>query len=136
MSFKAIEKRAKDYAKKKHSGQYRRDGATPYITHPERVAKQVQAGLYRTVAWLHDVVEDTDATIQDIWEEFGWEIAEFVELLTHRKNEDYNTYLRKLTYSGVARTIKIVDIVDNLMDNPTENQVKKYIKALCVLAEK
>jgi len=85
------------YALKAHEGQFRKSGE-PYITHPIAVAEIIAGlGMPETVvagAFLHDVVEDTGVTIEDIEAEFGAEIASFVDGVTK---------LDKLTYGDAAQ---------------------------------
>ena len=82
---KALIEKAYEYAEKAHSGQLRKSGE-PYIIHPLNVAYIVaDLGLdTQTIcaALLHDVVEDTDATYEDIETEFSEEIAQIVEGVT------------------------------------------------------
>ena len=80
-----------DYIREKHKGQYRKDGNTPYIKHPVNVAACVakvtkDEDLFKA-ALLHDVVEDTDTSIDEIRGRFGSEIASIVEELTKDKQE-------------------------------------------------
>ena len=83
-------RKAYDFAKEKHGDQLRRSGE-PYIIHPVQVAYTLaELGLDESTisaALLHDVVEDTPITHEDIVREFGDEIAEMVEGVTKlRKN--------------------------------------------------
>lgn len=90
----AFLKKAYKYAKKAHEGQYRKSGE-PYIYHPIQVAKII-VGLQldpNTIAasFLHDVVEDTDATIDDITESFNEEVAMLVDAVTKLKKFKYKS---------------------------------------------
>ncbi|WP_233144125.1 HD domain-containing protein [Lottiidibacillus patelloidae] len=87
-----IIKKAKEFATKAHEGQVRKVRSNPFIEHPEGVAKILQdAGMAAEVVaagWLHDVVEDTPYTIEDIDNEFGEKVATIVASNTEKKLED------------------------------------------------
>ncbi len=79
--------RAREFAARVHTGQFHNHAKTiPYIAHPEEVAglviKSGGTDVEIAAAWLHDVVEDTPVTIEDIRKEFGNEVAEIVNGLT------------------------------------------------------
>ncbi len=84
-----IVQKAREFAERVHEGHVRTDAArTPYILHLQEVAQLVEesGGSQQEIAaaWLHDTVEDTEATIEDIQNEFGDEIARLVEGLTDK----------------------------------------------------
>ena len=120
---------AKSVATRAHSGQTRRDG-TPYIKHPERVASKVEDRL-KPIAWLHDVVEDTEVSINDLYK-FGFPeyIIEAVSVLTHSKTQTNVQYWNDIAKNVDAIAVKLADINDNLSDTPSDNQRQKYAKAL------
>ncbi|PIN75386.1 hypothetical protein COV18_04320 [Candidatus Woesearchaeota archaeon CG10_big_fil_rev_8_21_14_0_10_37_12] len=111
---------AKKFAGKFHKGQYRKDGVTPYITHPAAVAHILeQTGVtdqeILAAAWLHDVVEDTSATLEDILNSFTQRVAGIVEVLT--RNCDRETYKTRILNAGYdAQLVKIADMVHNCSD--------------------
>ena len=72
---------AQSIAAAAHKGQVDKAGK-PYIMHPAHVAASVQGDAAKAVAWLHDVVEDTDYTVEDIENLFGPKIAQIVDGLT------------------------------------------------------
>ncbi len=120
-------KKASEYAKAAHAeiNQKRKYTGDPYIVHPAAVAKLVSTVTddkeMICAAWLHDVVEDTRRTLDDIKSEFGEAIAELVENLTDiSKPEDGNRKLRKALdlehtrlASPRAKTVKLADLIDN-----------------------
>ena len=65
------------------------------------------------VALLHDVVEDTDTTFEDLEKEFPKEVIECLKLLT-RTNEDYFEYVKKIKNNPIAKKVKLIDLNHNL----------------------
>lgn len=122
-------RRAQEIATAAHEGQKRTDGST-YIKHPARVADAVEARL-KPIAWLHDVVEDTRVTLDDLKAEgFPLYIIEAVDLLTHRKGEPNLSYWGKIKANPDALAVKLADINDNVNDTPSEYAKQKYGRAL------
>ncbi|WP_395739268.1 HD domain-containing protein [Prosthecobacter sp.] len=128
---------ARKIATECHEGQTRRDGVTPYIVHPEKVAEIVEKlGGGETeiiVAWLHDTVEDTEMTHERLMELFGPEIAEAVQALTHAEGEDYPTAVLRAKANPISRKVKMADNLANLSDSPSPKQVAKYAGSLIQL---
>ena len=139
---------AEAIARKAHAGQFRRDGVTPYITHPERVVAALLNNrpgglnngffdLYLATAWLHDVLEDCPkVTAADLAAEGvdQW-VIDHVQGLSNSRGKSYEDYLSCLKGSKIERLVKVADILDNLTDSPTPKQVAKYKRALMLLAE-
>ena len=125
--------KAKKLAETIHLGQYRKDGITPYILHPARVADKLDNDIEKSIAWLHDSVEDTSITLHDLEEIFPNEITDIVDILTHKKEEFYDSYINRVSKNVIATKIKILDIEDNLNDVPSNWQTMKYKSALKVL---
>lgn len=123
--------KAFEYARMKHAGQLRR-GGKDYITHPIRVSEKV-ADEYKVVALLHDVIEDTDATLDDIERLFGEAVRCSVDCLTHRVGENYEDYIKRVLTDKIAIGVKIHDILDNLGDSPSVNAINKGTEALKIL---
>ncbi len=122
--------RARDYATRAHQriDQRRKYNNQPYHMHLEAVA-DIVAGVTDdeemiAAAWLHDTVEDTPATLDDIEKEFGTSVAELVEELTDvSKPSDGNRVRRKeidrihsAQASSRAKTVKLADLIDNCRD--------------------
>ena len=134
---------AYQYAWEKHQGQTypRKDTEWAYMTHCIRVAEPfVETPLYAP-ALLHDVVEDTDATITEIVKSFDAKTAEIVEALTRSEGETYTEYIERVKRNEDATAIKLVDLADNLMhclrpDAPefTHSLIDRYLKAIRQLA--
>jgi (p)ppGpp synthase/HD superfamily hydrolase len=122
-----LEKRAQEYATRKHAEfkQVRKYTGEPYINHPAAVVELVRSVPHTeamiAAAWLHDTVEDTDATLKEVTELFGVEVGAFVEMLTDvSKPEDGNRAMRKAIdrdhtakATSPAKTIKLADLIDN-----------------------
>ena len=106
--------RAIAIAAESHSGQTDKGGA-PYILHPLRVMLRVEGEVARMAAVLHDVVEDTDWTLDDLRAEgFGESVVAAVDALTRRPGEVYLDFCRRAARNEVARRVKLADIDDNL----------------------
>lgn len=95
-----------------HEGQTDRSGV-PYIFHPIHLAEQMEDEVSCTVALLHDVVEDTEVTLEDLKQIFPSEVTEAVSLLTHEKQDDYDAYVRALKKNPVAKKVKLADLAHN-----------------------
>ena len=129
---------AKRIATEAHAGQFRRDGVTPYIRHPEKVAEIVRrrGGDYEVIAaaWLHDVLEDTNTTAYDLkCQGVGEDVTQAVVALTHQENESYFDAINRAKKNAIARQVKIADNLANLGDSPTDRQIIKYSKSLGIL---
>ncbi len=86
----------------------------PYVFHPFHLAEQMQDEATTTVALLHDVVEDTDYTLEDLKEMgFAPEVLEAVALLTHDPHVPYMEYLAAIKPNPIARTVKLADLAHN-----------------------
>lgn len=119
-----------------HNGQYRRDGKTPYFEHVLKVAKRVEhlGDDYICTAYLHDVIEDTSITKDYLLEQgIPAKIVDAVVTLTKTDHIDYDDYIQNVRTNEIARAVKIADMLSNLADNPTNNQIKKYSKGLYIL---
>jgi (p)ppGpp synthase/HD superfamily hydrolase len=127
--------RAAELARVSHLGQFRRDGVTPYINHPAAVASRVGGdSTAEAAAWLHDVLEDTDATVDTLREaKIPEEVIACVVLLTNKGDIGYERYLSQIKADPVAKKVKIADMLSNLSDHPSERQIVKYAKGLLVL---
>jgi hypothetical protein len=107
-----IEKALK-IAIKAHEGQLDKDGQ-PYILHPLRVMHGVEGEQAKAVALLHDVIEDTAVTADDLRKAgFPEELIAAVVCVTHRREESYADYVVRCRGSDVARRVKLSDLEDN-----------------------
>lgn len=123
-----------------HQGQKDKAGA-PYILHPLRVMLRMQTELEMIAAVLHDVVEDSGLTIEDLRREGIPEAALVaVERLTRRKEESYEQFIGRVKPNDMARKVKLADLEDNLniarIERPTEKdlaRLEKYRRARLAL---
>lgn len=117
------------YAAHAAVGQKRKYTGTPYIEHPERVARLVRVAGFGSAemiaaAWLHDVVEDTGVTQEDIIAMFPPKVAELVDWMTDKMtpadgNRNYRKFKERerwATAPAEAQTIKLADAYDNAQD--------------------
>src|SRR5262249_12221411 len=105
--------RALQIAAQAHEGQKDKEGL-PYILHPLRVMSQVEGEAAQIVAILHDVVEDTKVTLDDLrCAGFSEAILEAVQCVTHRKDEPYTDYVIGCKANPIARQVKLGDLADN-----------------------
>lgn len=112
MIYTDLTERAMRLAYRAHNGQVDKAGV-PYIFHPIHLAEQMTTEACVCVALLHDVVEDSDVTIEDIAALFPAEVTEAVRLLTHEENVPYLNYVRALRANPLARTVKLADLAHN-----------------------
>lgn len=100
-------------AKLAHKNQLDRVGK-PYIYHPIRVSLKVKSVDEKIVALLHDVVEDTDVTLDDLCEIYEYEIVAAIDAITKRDTDHYKEYLQRVKENFIALPVKLADIEDNL----------------------
>ncbi len=103
---------AKAWALRLHAGQTDKAGL-PYAAHPERVAARLTAPEEKVVGWLHDTVEDTGLTLEEIKAQFGPETSAAVDAISRREGEEWQDYLLRVKENPVAREVKISDLIDN-----------------------
>lgn len=124
-----------------HSGQVDKAGKS-YILHPLRVAHNCETIEQKTVALLHDVLEDSDYTPDNLLN--GWnfpqEIVDAVVALTRQEGESYDEFIERCKANPLARYVKLRDLRDNLdvtrleeLDEEACKRVKKYLKAIRLL---
>lgn len=145
MIYTKLTNRALKLAYDAHHGQLDFNGV-PYIFHPYHLAEQMKDEITTCVALLHDVVEDTDVTIEELEAEFPKEVTDAVRLLTHDKTIDYFDYVQALKANPIAKTVKLADLSHNQDESRiadpsavTEQKLKhwreKYTKARKILED-
>ena len=118
---------AKAIARKQHAGQTRWDKVTPYITHPIAVSERFDSPLFKVVALLHDVVEDTPMTLDRLREAGVREHAvKCVDHLTKREGEEYLAYIQRVASDPISAAVKVADIEHNLMNLKKGSMRDKY----------
>ena len=105
--------RAMQIAYSAHHGQVDKAGI-PYIFHPLHLAEEMEEEISCCVALLHDTVEDTEITPEDLAAEFPGEVVEAVRLLTHDPETDYYDYVRKIRSNPIALQVKLADLNHNM----------------------
>lgn len=105
---------AEEVATTAHQGQVDK-ADRPYIDHPRRVVGHLvePTPVQSVVAWLHDVVEDTITTLEDVDRAFGSEIASAVDAMTHRPGETSAHYYARVKANPTALVVKTADLADN-----------------------
>ena len=123
-----------------HKDQVDKSGM-PYVFHPFHVAEQMKDEVTTIVALLHDVVEDTKYTLDDIAARgFGQDVVDALALMTHDKDVPYMEYVAKLKNNPVARAVKLADLAHNsdptrldVIDEKAKERFDKYKKAIAIL---
>jgi len=109
--------RAIDMIEKYHAGQRDKCGED-YMGHLYRVASSAQYVSSKHDAYivglLHDIVEDTEVSMDDIHKRFENRIAEAVEAITHKPNEPYAQYMKRVEHNRLATIVKMADLLDNM----------------------
>ncbi len=139
--------RAYALARKAHAGQKRKDKKTPYFEHVKEVASRVSGWDLKTVAILHDTIEDTKVTAQSLLDEgFPKQIVKAVVALT--KPKGCKNYLgevrRKVLPNKLARAVKISDNYANMRDRVSEwprsakarKKLHDYASSIALLTKK
>ena len=149
MVYTPLTNKALTFAYNAHHGQLDHNGI-PYIFHPLHLAEQMEDEISCCAALLHDVVEDTTVTMEELARAFPAEVVEVVALLTHDDgaescNSDYFSYLLPIKAHPIAKKVKLADIAHNsdqsrcVGSGLSEEQLaywkQKYQKALEILSE-
>lgn len=140
MLYTPLTKKALQIAFDAHKDQVDKSGL-PFIFHPFHLAEQMDDEVTTCVALLHDVVEDTSATFEDLEKEgFYPEIIEALKLLTHGDDVDYMAYVTEIKKNSIARKVKLADLHHNSdlsrLDAIDENWLthrEKYLRAIELL---
>lgn len=112
MIYTPLTNKAMHIAYNAHHGQLDKSGA-PYIFHPIHLAEQMDDEFSCCAALLHDVVEDTDVTLDDLRKDFPEQIVEAVRLLTHKKGVPLEEYLMAIRENPIALKVKLADNAHN-----------------------
>lgn len=104
--------KAMNLAYNAHHGQFDK-GGVPYVFHPIHLAEGMDDEISTCAALLHDTVEDTAVTLEDLTREFPKEVVDAVALLTHADGVDYFDYVRAIRQNPVAVKVKLADLAHN-----------------------
>ena len=132
--------RAIEIAARTHAGQTDKGGA-PYILHPLRVMLRVAPGAQQIVAVLHDVVEDSDVTFEDLEREgFSAEVVKGLRAVTKVEGESYEDFVARAALDPVGKAVKLADLMENSdlsrIAEPSQKdleRVEKYGRAIAYL---
>lgn len=121
---------------KAHNNQTDKAGQ-PYIFHLLRVSEKGQTEIEKICGLLHDLIEDTDWTFEDLKEEgFSDEIIEILDCVTKRENENYNDFIRRIEQNQLAIRVKLNDLKDNMditrlaeITEKDKERLNKYLNA-------
>ena len=142
MIYTDLTRKAFKIAFEAHKEQVDKSGM-PYIHHPLHLAEQMNDEITTCVALLHDVVEDTDITFEDlIVEGFPDEVISALKLLTHDDSVPYMDYVEMLKDNTIARIVKLADLKHNsdptrlkVIDEKAQKRIEKYQKAIRLLMD-
>lgn len=131
-----VDELALELATKYHTGQFRNDGTTPYISHPIAVAESFTDPKYKATAYLHDVIEDCGVTYWDLMGAgIPEDVARAVVLLTRLEGVDYLETILRIKQNEMSRKVKIADIQHNIKTVSNKDKRDKYRMALYILEE-
>ena len=142
MIYTELTKKALKLCFEAHKEQVDKSGM-PYVFHPFHLAEQMTEEATTVVALLHDVVEDTDISFENLEiQGFSDEILNALKLLTHDKSIPYMDYVAEIKKNIIATKVKLADLKHNsdltrlsVVDEKTLNRKKKYEKAIKFLEE-
>lgn len=142
MIYTNLTKKALRISFEAHKNQFDKSG-TPYVYHPYEVASGLDTEEAVCVALLHDVVEDTDMTFDDLAREgFGENIIDALKLLTHDEGTPYFEYVKAIKQNPLAAVVKLADLKHNstrsrmnVITDWDEKRYQKYAEAIKILTE-
>ena len=141
MIYTPLTKKALKLCFEAHKDQTDKTGL-PYVFHPFHLAEQMTDEYTTVTALLHDVVEDTDYTLNDL-QEMGYpdEVIQALSLLTHDDGSEYMEYVKRLKSNPIARAVKLADLKHNsdlsrydTIDNQAIKRTAKYQQAIEILS--
>ncbi len=141
MIYTPLTKKALKLCFEAHKNQTDKTGL-PYVFHPFHLAEQMTDEYTTVTALLHDVVEDTDYTLNDL-KEMGYpdEVITALSLLTHDDSSEYMEYVKRLKNNPIARAVKLADLKHNsdlsrydTIDNRAVKRTAKYQQAIEILS--
>ena len=123
-----------------HKNQIDKSGM-PYVYHPYHLAEQMNEEYSTCVALLHDVIEDTDMTLDELKSRgFPDQVIEALSLMTHSDDVPYLDYVRSMKDNLIARKVKLADLAHNSdlsrlekIDDKALERINKYKQAILIL---
>jgi (p)ppGpp synthase/HD superfamily hydrolase len=112
-----------------HNNQVDKAGI-PYVFHPWHIAEEQTDEVRTTVALLHDVVEDTLITLDDLKDKFPKDVIDALSLLTHKKDLNYYDYIKQIGTNSIAIDVKLADLRHNSDISRLNSLSEKDIKRL------
>ena len=142
MIYTPMTKKALKLCFEAHKDQVDKTGL-PYVFHPFHLAEQMDDEVSTVCALLHDVVEDTDYTLEDLsCMGFPRDVTDVLALLTHDPDEPYMDYVRRISTNVTASKVKVADLMHNsdvtrldTVDEWAEKRNQKYKEALKILGK-
>ncbi len=142
MIYTELTKKAMKLCFEAHKEQVDKSGL-PYVFHPIHVAEQMTDEITTAIALLHDIVEDTDYTLQDLIDMgFPREVTDALALLTHEEGVPYLEYVAGIKADPAARAVKLADLAHNSdstrldsVDEKALERIEKYRKAMEILTD-
>ena len=142
MIYTEMTKRALSLCFEAHKDQKDKSGL-PYVFHPFHLAEQMEDEETTVVALLHDVVEDTEYTIEDLQKAgFTQNVISAIALMTHDPQMPYMEYVRAIKSNPIARAVKLADLRHNsdmtrldIITQRDEERAQKYLDAIVILEE-
>lgn len=140
MIYTATTKKALKLCFQAHKEQLDKSGL-PYVFHPFHLAEQMDTEDTTVIALLHDVVEDTDYTLDDLTKlGFSASIIEALALMTHDPKMPYLEYVEKISSNPLAAKVKLADLRHNsdlsrldAVDSEAMARIEKYAAAIALL---
>lgn len=127
----------------KHMGQTD-VSSQPYILHPLRVMLNMNTEDEMIVAILHDTLEDTDLSLEELVEEgFASAVIDAIQAITHNVGEAYDDYIYRVSQNELAKNVKLEDLKDNMnlrrikdFEDYDFSKLRKYRRAWSILTGK
>ena len=142
MLYTPMTKKAMQLCYRAHRDQVDKSGI-PYVFHPIHLAEQMTDEDTTVVALLHDVVEDTHYTLEDLAAMgFSRQVLDAIGLMTHTDGVPYMDYVAKIKENPIARAVKLADLRHNsdltrldTVDDKAKARAQKYAQAIALLKE-
>lgn len=142
MIYTEMTKRALKLSYEAHKDQVDKSGV-PYVFHPFHLAEQMQDEATTCVALLHDIIEDTDYTLDDLSSKgFSDEIVSAIVRMTHNKSVPYMEYIARIAENPIAKAVKLADLKHNsdlsrldIVAEKDLKRVRKYKAAIKLLED-